>query len=431
MDDDLAVRNRVRAERTRGGSDTVEDTTGLLGTTAIGVYDDTVTANIAYPDDITDLAGRAVARGTVVGYRYPQMPVKVHRDPGLAAATLALLPGQRVDVTGFSTVRTQNPAGTIPLMVEGYSETLDRFTWDVTLNCSSQLPWRSANWANTSGDTSALALRADTDGSTLNGARSAGATSLSVATPSGPLWTTVADDLPMDLDINGVKVHVTAVSGASSPQTMTCDALTADIPSGADVQLWDPLRLSPWRGTDPGGRLTAGDTASAPALRDLLPRVTVLAGDITVSSSQDLVDVPGLSVDVDAHSQYLVEGCIFYTSATGPPGAEARFALAGPSDGVGTWATLTVVDGSASATGALAAFRRIGFNYGNTAQTVAGAVGAGTSTPISCPIVGTLRSQGFSGAVCLRFAQLYSDATLTTVNAGSWLRLTKVKDYKA
>ena len=43
----------------------------------------------------------------------------------------------------------------------------------------------------------------------------AGSTSLEVDVPDGPLWTTVADDYPMDLEIGGIKVTATACTGAS------------------------------------------------------------------------------------------------------------------------------------------------------------------------------------------------------------------------
>lgn len=70
-----------------------------------------------------------------------------------------------------------------------------------------------------------------------------GSTSLAVATPSGPLWTTTADDYPLTLDVGGVPVVATACSGASSPQTFTVTALEFDRPVGAPVKLWDPRPL--------------------------------------------------------------------------------------------------------------------------------------------------------------------------------------------
>jgi len=63
--------------------------------------------------------------------------------------------------------------------------------------------------------------RIDTDGSTLAAGVTATATTLSVA---GPLWITSAaypQEFPIDVRLGGEVVRVTAISGASSPQTWT------------------------------------------------------------------------------------------------------------------------------------------------------------------------------------------------------------------
>ena len=72
---------------------------------------------------------------------------------------------------------------------------------------------------------------------------SAGATSLSVATASGPLWTTTADDCPLYIEVGGIRVTVTAISGASSPQTFTVtgSTVTKALASGLEVALWRPV----------------------------------------------------------------------------------------------------------------------------------------------------------------------------------------------
>lgn len=84
----------------------------------------------------------------------------------------------------------------------------------------------------------------DTDASTLNGAISAGATSISVTTTSGPLWTADAPDMPYDIGIGGVRHTVTACSDATSPQTMTISAAPVSRASGLPVAVWDPPVLA-------------------------------------------------------------------------------------------------------------------------------------------------------------------------------------------
>ena len=58
---------------------------------------------------------------------------------------------------------------------------------------------------------------------TLSASLTAGATSCSVASTSGNLLTTAGGDTPLWLQIDGETVRVTAVSGASSPQTLTIE----------------------------------------------------------------------------------------------------------------------------------------------------------------------------------------------------------------
>lgn len=89
-----------------------------------------------------------------------------------------------------------------------------------------------------------LLTRLDTDGSTLASSVSAGATSISVTTASGPLWTTTSTDYPFDLDIGGVRFHVTACADATSPQDMTISAAPVARSAGAPVKLWRPPVLA-------------------------------------------------------------------------------------------------------------------------------------------------------------------------------------------
>lgn len=243
VDDDQRNRNKVTAKRTAGGEATYEDTDSALGTTAIGVYDSSIKVNNYYADDVVDYAAHAVALGTLPGYRYPGLDLQLHRDPTLAPTWALILPSDRVNITNPSTVRTQHPAGTVSLLIEGFSQQIDQYLWDVHINASPYEPWRAGLWAATTADTGEFVQRVDTDGATLAAGASAGATSLSVATPSGPLWTTTADDLPLDIEVGGIKVTVTAISGGSSPQTFTVTGATVTkaLPSGATVALWHPV----------------------------------------------------------------------------------------------------------------------------------------------------------------------------------------------
>lgn len=242
VDDDQRIRNRVTASRPRGSEATYSDDTGPAGTAAVGVYEDTVTVNIADDALLADQASWRVHLGTFGHdqYRHPSLPIAIHHDPRLAGPWVAAAPGMRVDVTGIADVRSQLPDTDLRLLVEGASQRIDKFTWSADLVVSPFDPWRIGEVADESGDTNELVMRLSSDGSTLAAAAAAGATSLSVATPSGPLWTTAADDFPLWVEIEGTPVEVTAIAGAASPQTFTVTGSTVarQLTAGATVDLY-------------------------------------------------------------------------------------------------------------------------------------------------------------------------------------------------
>ncbi|MFO7401321.1 MAG: hypothetical protein C0P63_018360, partial [Actinomycetales bacterium] len=63
--------------------------------------------------------------------------------------------------------------------------------------------------------------RYGTEYSTLSSSMSVNATSMSVSTSVGPLWTTALGDFPLDVMVGGERMRVTRITGTSSPQTFT------------------------------------------------------------------------------------------------------------------------------------------------------------------------------------------------------------------
>jgi hypothetical protein len=67
-----------------------------------------------------------------------------------------------------------------------------------------------------------------------------GATSFQVRTDSGhKLWTPGAG-LDYYVVVSGLKIHVTGISGTSSPQTFTVGTLSTALPTGSQVRIWRP-----------------------------------------------------------------------------------------------------------------------------------------------------------------------------------------------
>ena len=245
IDDDAETVNKVTAERTQGTSYTHEDTDGPHGTEVIGTYDTSFEVNTFRDAHVPQYAGWLVHLGTIGGYRYPAVELNLARNPELAEDWLGVLPGHRIDITnlgGASGARPQLPDEDVSLQVLGWTETLSKFAWTAELNTAPYDGWRVIRLAADSGDTSEFNGHLRSDGSTLASPAGVGDTSISVATPSGPLWTTTADDCPFYLEVGGQKVQVTAISGGSSPQTFTLASpgLTYARDAGTEVDLWVP-----------------------------------------------------------------------------------------------------------------------------------------------------------------------------------------------
>jgi hypothetical protein len=198
-DDDQRTRNDWTVDRQNGGSARVLDQAHI---DAVGEYGDSATVNVADDDQLLDQAGWRVHVGTVDDLRYPAVAPNLNGSPGLIPNWTQVDVGKAVRMTNPG---RDLPPGTIDLFAEGYTETLDVVSWTATANCSPGAPWRV-------GVTDDPVLgRADTDGSQLASGVTSTATTFSVATTTGPLWTVSGGDTPMDLMVGGEQVTVRTV----------------------------------------------------------------------------------------------------------------------------------------------------------------------------------------------------------------------------
>lgn len=250
IDDDQILFNHYQVSR-HGGNQGVEykDVTGFEGTNIVGDHANSWTVNPQVDDGLIGYAQWGVNVGTVTGYRYPQIGFALHTNPTLIPQWLACTPQSRIDITNISAVRRQLSPDPIWLLLEGWTETIDMFEWKVQANTSSAEPWNVIRLAAATGSTGDDICHMDTDSSQLNTSASLGATSISVRTNSGPLWvqsSADADSFPFYVTVGGLRVQVTAISGASSPQTFTISALPAaktgsTTPgAGAPISIWRP-----------------------------------------------------------------------------------------------------------------------------------------------------------------------------------------------
>ncbi|MFE6079966.1 hypothetical protein [Streptomyces virginiae] len=236
-DDDRNLRNDRTAQREGGSSARTVLESGPLSVDSVGLYDDSTTVNVYEDSRLPDIAAWLLHLGTQDEYRYPRVRLLLHKYPDLVPAACALRPGDIIQITGTP---AWLPPGPIRLMVQGGEEDFKTFEWTMTLSCSPANPWTVALL-----DDTAFA-RLDMAGSTLASGVTATATSLSVATSAGPLWSTV--DEPYDIKVGGEVITVTAVTGASSPQTATVTRSVNGVvkahSAGAAISLAQPAVLA-------------------------------------------------------------------------------------------------------------------------------------------------------------------------------------------
>lgn len=228
--DDAEIANDVTASRTGGSSARYVASSNVI---AEGTYEDPLSLNLQDDSQLRNVAGWRANRGTAPGMRYPQLSFDLHANPQLVRAWLACGVGSRVKVTGLPSAHGPSD---VDVFIEGYTETLDAFTWTVVANCSPARPFDVFVLEGT-GNTGRL----DSGSSTLNGGVSTTATSLSVATATGdPLWTTGA--VTFDIEIAGERLSVTNIAGSTSPQTFTVTRSVNGVVKAqanlAQVKLW-------------------------------------------------------------------------------------------------------------------------------------------------------------------------------------------------
>lgn len=247
IDDDQNVINEMQVSRRNGATFTATDTTSELQAKNIGVFSNSASIN---PDSEAQLPGMAqwlMHLGQLPGYRYPRIHLELSEIASRIGNWCQVIPGSRIDIVNIDKIRAQLAPATIRQVVEGWTESINAYTWQVSINCSPWEPWNVGLLAAATGSTGDSVMRRDTDGSAVNTAAAKGATSVSVKlTAAGkPLWTTAADDFPMVVEMGGVPVTVTAISGAASPQTFTVPAgIPKALAVNNTVRLWNPPILA-------------------------------------------------------------------------------------------------------------------------------------------------------------------------------------------
>jgi hypothetical protein len=226
VDDDGGFTNDVTVSRDGGSSARVIITDGPTSISpppaGVGPYQTAVTRN-ATDTRLPSVAGWMALAGSWDAARFPNIPIGMHRteitgDDTTFAALVALEFGDTI-LLGHMPVWLG--PDDVPVLVEGYTETFGKFTWDLVYNCITAGPYQAVPVIGSD----AYPVRLDATTNTIGASMTTTATSVTFVTPAGSSrWadsTGYAAEFPFNVKIAGEVMTVTAVSGTSSPQTAT------------------------------------------------------------------------------------------------------------------------------------------------------------------------------------------------------------------
>jgi hypothetical protein len=228
-EDDRGSANDITTRRPADGATAraTLETGGRLAVDAIGRVRRAPEVNVAGDGQLSAQAGWRLHLGTWDEARYPRVAVDLDAADTLVGPVETITPGDLIVIENLE-------HADVVLMVQGWSERLNTHRRLIDFNCTPALPWTvaevDATFVGSDGSTLAADLDAGTD------------TSMSVAVAAGyPLWS--GADAPFDVLVGGVVLTVTAVAGASSPQTFTVTATPVNgvvktVTAGAMVDVW-------------------------------------------------------------------------------------------------------------------------------------------------------------------------------------------------
>jgi hypothetical protein len=243
--DDQGRINDYTARNPEGSEAQFSQPDGPLGTDTVGTYDSSGEHRAAFPEDLYGIAGFKVAQGTVGGFRYPRLEVEFGKPLTSTKAQqwLDTLPFGRIDV---DSLQLDTTAPDVRFLLRGWKEKWNSRSWHVTMNVSPYDAWSVVALANDTGDTGdfILWMAEDEGASTIVADVAPGASSFQVTTTgSGPVWTQTADDIDgLHIVVGGLKIPVTNITGATSPQTFTVDstAVLKALSAGTAVAVFNP-----------------------------------------------------------------------------------------------------------------------------------------------------------------------------------------------
>lgn len=228
VEDDQATRNDVTVSRVVGSSARITVDTGPLSTqpppNGVGRYPETIDVNLAADSQIGNHAQWRATEGTIDEARYPDISVRLEAPAFSASSALTdqALSVDHGDLISVSSPPAWLPPDQIRQHTIGQSETLGQYEYGISFVCTPTIPAGSTTVYDHASARYAAGTSTLTSGITST---ATGAAAISITTAAGsPLWTTNAADFPMNIRMGGEVITLSAISGASSPQSATVSA---------------------------------------------------------------------------------------------------------------------------------------------------------------------------------------------------------------
>lgn len=222
-----------------------EKSSGTLGIDKVGIYDSSG-AHHTYDDgNLYQIAAWKVGQGIVSGLRFPRLEFELSKPNSSLKARdwLSVRPFSRIRTLGLARGQADTNVDSV---VRGWMESTNSKTWRIVNNVSPYGSFDIVSLANPTGSNDDTVGWLDPDIIVTQDALAAGGSSVACIV-IGPVMTnpsvpTYADDLlGLYINLDGMKVGVTAISGTSSPQTISVNGadVLRSVPAGSSVSAWD------------------------------------------------------------------------------------------------------------------------------------------------------------------------------------------------
>lgn len=214
-EDDQNLVNDMTARQVSGSSFRYQKSTGALNINdpednadGVGPYESSVDLDVWLPSQLESHASWPVHLGTWDEWRFPRVTVYLQGATHMIDSVSRLSVGDIFEITDMPSF---TPPDDARLMAVGYTEFINQYQWEITLNCQPGRPWDAGKLSDTAYG------RADTDGSILAEALTTTETDADVFVSTGPLWidtTGFASQFPFNIKMAGEVATATAISSS-------------------------------------------------------------------------------------------------------------------------------------------------------------------------------------------------------------------------